>query len=100
MQRFKMAGREHVSATQLAAMVTCEKRVLLTQLHGARTTPSQRAAMRRGIAVHALVAHSNDIEPVSSQCGTLGRFRRATRSLLRRTLKLMVHLLLGPEVIC
>lgn len=42
----------YVSAKDLAEMGFCEKRVLLAQLHGEQTTPSQQEDVRRGLAAH------------------------------------------------
>ena len=85
----KRAEREYVTATQLAAMATCEKRVLLAQRQGAETTSAQQASMRRGISLHARVAHSNDM---GSPLGDLCRFSWA---LIRRALRAMTRLLHG-----
>lgn len=44
--------RGEVSATDLAKMGYCEKKVLLAFLHGERTTPEQRRSMARGRVAH------------------------------------------------
>lgn len=45
--------RDAVSATELAEMAVCERRVQLTHLHGPRYTRPQRLSMRRGVLAHA-----------------------------------------------
>ena len=44
--------RDAVSASELAEMGVCERRVLLTQRHGRWCTEVQRRAMRRGLRAH------------------------------------------------
>ena len=88
MSNRKAAKRKYVSATQLAAVATCERRVLLAQRHGARTTPAQRASMRRGVSVHARVAHSSDTGDL------LDDLYRYARTLIRRVLNAMTRLAL------
>lgn len=44
--------RDSVSASELAEMAVCERRVLLSHLHGERRTKAQRDAMRRGLRAH------------------------------------------------
>ena len=41
-----------VSASELAEMGVCERRVLLAHRHGPRRTSAQRRAMRRGLRAH------------------------------------------------
>ena len=41
-----------VSASELAEMGVCERRVLLAHRHGPRRTSAQRMAMRRGLRAH------------------------------------------------
>lgn len=48
MPRRKYAQRDEVSATELAEMGFCEKRVQLAHLYGDQATPEQRQAMARG----------------------------------------------------
>ncbi|WP_404302465.1 CFI-box-CTERM domain-containing protein [Alicycliphilus denitrificans] len=50
-KRRKRPGDE-VSATELAEMGFCEKRVQLAYIYGEQVTPEQRQAMVRGRAVH------------------------------------------------
>ena len=42
-----------VSASELAEMGVCERRVLLAHRHGLRRTSAQRRAMQRGLRAHA-----------------------------------------------
>jgi hypothetical protein len=44
--------RDDVSATELAEMGFCEKRVQLAHLHGKQATAEQRRAMARGLVAH------------------------------------------------
>ncbi len=48
----RYARRDEVSATELAEMGFCEKRVQLAHLYGEQATPEQRRAMARGQADH------------------------------------------------
>lgn len=48
----KYAQRDEVSATELAEMGFCEKRMQLAHLYGDQATPEQRKAMARGQAAH------------------------------------------------
>lgn len=41
-----------ISATDLAQMAVCERRVLLEHVHGRRHTRAQRSAMTRGLRAH------------------------------------------------
>nr|WP_297383528.1 hypothetical protein [uncultured Roseateles sp.] len=41
-----------ISASELAEMAVCERRVLLGHLHGERRTRAQRDAMQRGLRAH------------------------------------------------
>lgn len=43
---------DDVSATEMAEMGFCEKRVQLAHMYGEQTTPEQRKAMTRGQAAH------------------------------------------------
>ncbi|WP_311231451.1 CFI-box-CTERM domain-containing protein [Acidovorax sp. PRC11] len=52
MPRRKYAQRDEVSATELAEMGFCEKRVQLAHLYGDQATPEQRQAMARGQVAH------------------------------------------------
>ena len=52
MPRRRCARRDEVSATELAEMGFCEKRVQLAHLYGDQATPEQRQAMARGQAAH------------------------------------------------
>lgn len=52
MRRAVAAHRDDVSATQLAEMSFCEKRMLLVHLHGEAASAGQREAMKRGNAAH------------------------------------------------
>lgn len=52
MTQGRSSRRGAVSATDLAKMGYCEKRVLLAHLHGERTTREQRKSMSRGMAAH------------------------------------------------
>ncbi|ABM41795.1 conserved hypothetical protein [Acidovorax sp. JS42] len=52
MPRRQYAQRDEVSATELAEMGFCEKRVQLALLYGDQATPEQRKAMARGQAAH------------------------------------------------
>ena len=45
--------RDAVSASELAEMGVCERRVLLAQRHGHWRTTVQQRAMRRGLDAHA-----------------------------------------------
>lgn len=45
--------RDAVSASELAEMGVCERRVLLAQHHGRWRTTAQQRAMRRGMDAHA-----------------------------------------------
>lgn len=44
--------RDDVSATELAEMGFCEKRMQLAHLHGKQATAEQRRAMARGLVAH------------------------------------------------
>lgn len=44
--------RDAVSASELAEMGVCERRVLLAQRHGTWHTTAQEKAMRRGLRAH------------------------------------------------
>ena len=44
--------QDAVSASELAEMGVCERRVLLAQRHGRWRTMAQRSAMRRGLDAH------------------------------------------------
>ncbi len=90
----RMAERKYVSATQLAAVATCEKRVLLAKQRGAHTTPAQRASMCRGISLHARVARMNDMDAVRRRRGPLDRLCRVARALIQRALKATTRLFL------
>lgn len=48
----RYARRDEVSATELAEMGFCEKRVQLAHLYGDQATPEQRKAMARGQVAH------------------------------------------------
>lgn len=48
----RYARRDEVSATELAEMGFCEKRVQLAHLYGDQATPEQRKAKARGLAAH------------------------------------------------
>lgn len=48
----RYARRDEVSATELAEMGFCEKRVQLAHLYGEQVTPEQRKAMARGQMAH------------------------------------------------
>ncbi|WP_406625409.1 CFI-box-CTERM domain-containing protein [Acidovorax sp. SDU_ACID1] len=52
MAQRRSGRRGEVSATDLAKMGFCEKRVQLAHLYGERTTAEQRKGMARGQAVH------------------------------------------------
>lgn len=52
MSKHRARWRDEVSATELAKMGFCEKRVQLAHLHGERATPKQRRAMARGQVAH------------------------------------------------
>lgn len=54
MARTRRASRrgDIVSASELAEMAVCERRVLLSHLHGERRTRGQRIAMQRGLRAH------------------------------------------------
>lgn len=46
-----------VSASELAEMGVCERRVLLAHRHGPRRTSTQRRAMQRGLRAHERFHH-------------------------------------------
>lgn len=48
----RYARRDEVSATELAEMGFCEKRVQLAHLYGDQVTAAQRKAMARGQVAH------------------------------------------------
>ena len=52
MKKRDLRPRDAVSASELAEMGVCERRVLLAQRHGRRRTTAQRTAMRRGLRAH------------------------------------------------
>lgn len=52
MKKHATRPRDSVSASELAEMGVCERRVLLAHRHGARRTSAQRRAMRRGLRAH------------------------------------------------
>lgn len=52
MPRRRCARRDEVSATELAEMGFCEKRVQLAYMYGEQATPEQRKAMARGQVAH------------------------------------------------
>jgi hypothetical protein len=52
MQQRNYAPQDEVSATELAEMGFCEKRVQLAHLYGDQATPEQLRAMARGHAAH------------------------------------------------
>lgn len=52
MSKRRSGSRDEVSATQLAEMGFCEKRVQLAHIYGEQVTPEQRKAMARGQAAH------------------------------------------------
>lgn len=52
MSNRRVRQKAEVSATELAEMAFCEKRVLLAHQHGDRSTPEQRKAKARGLAAH------------------------------------------------
>lgn len=49
---FRARRPDVVSASELAEMGVCERRVLLAHRHGPRRTSAQRRAMRRGLRAH------------------------------------------------
>lgn len=49
---FRARRPDVVSASELAEMGVCERRVLLAHHHGPRWTSTQRRAMRRGLRAH------------------------------------------------
>lgn len=49
---FRARRPDVVSASELAEMGVCERRVLLAHRHGPRRTSAQRGAMRRGLHAH------------------------------------------------
>ena len=49
---FRARRPDIVSASELAEMGVCERRVLLAHRHGPRQTSTQRRAMRRGLRAH------------------------------------------------
>lgn len=49
---FRARRPDVVSASELAEMGVCERRVLLAHHHGLRQTSAQRRAMRRGLRAH------------------------------------------------
>lgn len=51
-QRGQGQGERPVSAKELAEMGFCEKRVLLSHLHGQRLTPEQKRSAKRGRLAH------------------------------------------------
>lgn len=51
-QRDRGRGDRPVSAKELAEMGFCEKRVLLSHLHGQRLTPEQERSAKRGRLAH------------------------------------------------
>ena len=52
MKKHATPYRDVVSASELAEMGVCERRVLLAHRHGTRRTSAQRRAMRRGLRAH------------------------------------------------
>lgn len=52
MTKRKVRHDEVVSATELAEMGYCEKRIVLARQHGERCTQAQRKAKVRGLAAH------------------------------------------------
>lgn len=69
MPRPRTAERNRVSSSQLASMVICERRVLLAELYGARSTPTQQASRLRGIAGHTHIAHADHVDRASGRTG-------------------------------
>jgi hypothetical protein len=51
-ERRHACGRVEISATRLAEMGYCEKRIVLAHRHGEATTSAQQRARRRGQIVH------------------------------------------------
>ncbi len=52
MKKHATRPRDGVSASELAEMGVCERRVLLAHRHGSRRTSVQRRAMQRGLRAH------------------------------------------------
>ena len=52
MKKHAIRPRDAVSASELAEMGVCERRVLLAHRRGPRWTSAQRRAMRRGLRAH------------------------------------------------
>ena len=52
MRRRRFKTRKAVSASELAQMGVCERLVWFEDRYGKRSTPAQRAAMRRGLLEH------------------------------------------------
>lgn len=111
-------GRKHksspaVSASALAQMGVCERRMVFEYLEGRRLTEAQKAALRRGVRAHRRFAAEDRSRPESSgrcfiatqvfgeghETQVLRRFRdRVLRSTsLGRTL-ILEHYRLAPAV--
>ena len=52
MKKPAVRSGDALSASELAEMGVCERRVLLAHRHGARRTSGQRRALRRGLRAH------------------------------------------------
>lgn len=68
------SGNSGVSASELAAMGMCERRVVLEHRHGRRMSATQREAIARGLRLHAAFDAQADAE----QAGRRGRCFIAT----------------------
>lgn len=60
-----------ISATALAQMAVCERRVLLEHVHGRRHTQAQRSAMGRGVHAHERF-HREGLMAGRAGCAHLG----------------------------
>ena len=52
MKKHANQPRDAVSASELAEMGVCERRVLLAHRHGTRRTSAKRRGLRRGLRAH------------------------------------------------